>query len=33
MLLELAQRRSKLRDYVLNDTVGNATYFEALQKL
>jgi hypothetical protein len=33
MLLELAQRRSRLRDFVLRDTVGNTAYFEALQKL
>ena len=33
MLQELAQRRSRLRDFVLRDTVANNSYFEALQKL
>jgi tryptophan halogenase len=33
MMGELAQRRSKLRDFVLRDTVANSSYFEALQKL
>ena len=33
MMQELAQRRSRLRDFVLRDTVSNAAYFEAIQKL
>ncbi|WP_017667710.1 tryptophan halogenase family protein [Sandarakinorhabdus sp. AAP62] len=33
MMHELAQRRAKLRDFVLRDTVPNAAYFAALQKL
>ena len=33
MMEELAQRRAKLRDFVLRDTVPNRVYFEALQKL
>lgn len=33
MMDELAQRRSKLRDFIMRDTVSNATYFGALQKL
>ncbi len=33
MLDGLAQRRSKLRDFILRDTVSNAAYFAALQKL
>lgn len=33
MMQELAQRRSRLRDFVLRDTVPNTAYFEALQKL
>jgi tryptophan 7-halogenase len=33
MMQELTQRRSKLRDFVLRDTVPNLTYFEALQRL
>jgi tryptophan halogenase len=33
IMQELAQRRSKLRDFVLRDTVPNTAYFEALQKL
>jgi tryptophan 7-halogenase len=33
MMQELAQRRSKLRDFVVRDTVPNAAYFEALQRL
>jgi tryptophan halogenase len=33
MMHELAQRRSKLRDFVLRDTVPNLAYFEAVQKL
>ena len=33
MMAELSQRRSKLRDFVLRDTVPTVAYFEALQKL
>ncbi len=33
MMHELAQRRLKLRDFVMRDTVSNAAYFEALKKL
>jgi tryptophan 7-halogenase len=33
MMQELTQRRSKLRDFVLRDTVTNTAYFEALQRL
>ena len=33
MMQELAQRRSKLRGFVLRDTVSNAAYFEAIQNL
>lgn len=33
MIEELAQRRAKLREFVLRDTVPNTAYFEALQKL
>jgi tryptophan halogenase len=33
MMQELAQRRSRLRDFVLRDTVPNTVYLEALQKL
>lgn len=33
MMEELAQRRSKLHDFVMRDTVPNAAYFEAIQKL
>lgn len=33
MMQELSQRRSKLRDFVLRDTVPNVAYFDALQKL
>lgn len=33
MMQELAQRRSRLRDFVQRDTVANLAYFEALQKL
>lgn len=33
MMEELAQRRSKLREFVLRDTVPNAAYFEAIQAL
>jgi tryptophan 7-halogenase len=33
MMQELTQRRAKLRDFVVRDTVPNATYFEALQRL
>lgn len=33
MMDGLAQRRSKLRDFIMRDTVTNAAYFTALQKL
>lgn len=33
MMDGLAQRRAKLRDFVMRDTVSNAAYFTALQKL
>ncbi len=33
MMQALAQRRSKLRDLVMRDTVPNAAYFEAVQQL
>jgi tryptophan 7-halogenase len=33
MMQELAQRRSKLRDFVMRDTVSNPAYFSALQRL
>jgi tryptophan halogenase len=33
MMDGLSQRRSKLRDFVMRDTVSNTTYFAALQKL
>ncbi len=33
MMDGLAQRRSKLREFVMRDTVSNAAYFAALQKL
>ncbi len=33
MMQELAQRRTKLFDYVRRDTVSNGAYFEALQRL
>ena len=33
ILEELAQRRTKLHEFVLRDTVPNTAYFEALQKL
>lgn len=33
MMQELVQRRSRLRDFVLRDTVSNFAYFEAIQKL
>lgn len=33
MMVELLQRRSKLRDFVLRDTVPTVAYFEALQRL
>ncbi len=32
-MAELAQRRSKLQNFVMRDTVPNAAYFEALQRL
>ena len=33
MMRQLAERHSKLRDFVLRDTVSNSAYFEALQQL
>jgi tryptophan 7-halogenase len=33
MMQGLAQRRTKLRDFVMRDTVSNAAYFAALQRL
>ena len=33
IMAELAQRRSKLRDFIKRDTVSTVAYFEALQKL
>lgn len=33
MIAELSKRRSKLRDFVMRDTVPTVAYFEALQKL
>lgn len=33
MMQALAERRSRLRDFVTRDTVSNLAYFEALQKL
>jgi tryptophan halogenase len=33
MMEGLSQRRSKLRDFVMRDTVSNAAYLEALQRL
>jgi len=33
MMAGLAQRRSKLREFIMRDTVSNAAYFTALQKI
>lgn len=33
MMAELAQRRARLRDFVMRDTVPTTAYFEALQRL
>lgn len=33
MMAELAQRRMKMRDFVMRDTVPNAAYFKALQQI
>lgn len=33
MMRQLAERHSKLRDFVLRDTVSNSAYFEALQQI